>query len=168
MSTFWWDGGRLHKGLYEKIPHFRKRRPEDVSLIPWDIFISVSYPCIIPLPNDKNKTKDSREQRWKIPALAWHPQATGSTISLTLDVLFIWDNAWASQAVLVVKNLPASAGDVRNVGSIPGHKDPLEEGITTHSCILTRRIPWTEEPGRLQSTGSQRVGHNWSDLVHMR
>ena len=38
--------------------------------------------------------------------------------------------------------------------------DPLEEGIATHSNILAWRVPWTEEPGRLQSMGSQRVGHN--------
>ena len=37
---------------------------------------------------------------------------------------------------------------------------PLEEEIATHSSILVWRIPWTEEPGRLQSLGSQRVGHN--------
>ena len=41
-----------------------------------------------------------------------------------------------------------------------GWEDPLEEGMVTHSGILARRIPWTEEPGRLQSMGSQRVGHN--------
>ena len=41
----------------------------------------------------------------------------------------------------------------------------LEEGMATHSSILAWRIPWTEEPGRLQSTGLQRVGHNWSDLA---
>ena len=51
----------------------------------------------------------------------------------------------------MVKNPPASAGDVRDVGSIPGWEDPLEEGIATHSSILAWRIPWTEEPGRLQS-----------------
>ena len=39
-----------------------------------------------------------------------------------------------------------------------GQEDPLEEGMTTHSSILARRIPWTEEPGGLQSMGSQRVG----------
>ena len=39
-------------------------------------------------------------------------------------------------------------------------EDPLEEGMATHSSILAWRIPWTEEAGRLQSTGSQRVGHN--------
>ena len=38
--------------------------------------------------------------------------------------------------------------------------DPLEKGKATHSSILARRIPWTEEPGRLQSTGSQRVRHD--------
>ena len=43
-----------------------------------------------------------------------------------------------------------------------GGEDPLEKGITTHSChILFWRIPWTEEPSRLQSTGSQRVRHYW-------
>ena len=44
----------------------------------------------------------------------------------------------------------------------PGSEDPLEKEMTTHSSNLAWRIPWTEEPGRLQSMGSQRVGH---DLV---
>ena len=39
-------------------------------------------------------------------------------------------------------------------------EDPLEEGMATHSSILAWRITWTEEPGRLQCIGSQRVGHN--------
>ena len=61
-----------------------------------------------------------------------------------------------------------NAGDVRDTGSIPGSEDPLEEGMTTHSSILAWRIPWTEEPSGLQSTGLQRVRHNWSDLAqHM-
>ena len=42
-----------------------------------------------------------------------------------------------------------------------GWEDPLEKGMTTHSSILAWRIPWTEEPGRLQSMGSQKVRHNW-------
>ena len=41
-----------------------------------------------------------------------------------------------------------------------GQEDPLEKGIATHSGIIAWRIPWTEEPGRLQAMGSQRVGHN--------
>ena len=57
----------------------------------------------------------------------------------------------------VVKNPPASIGDA---GSIPGLEDPLQKVMATHSSIITREIPWTEEPGRLQSIGLQRVGHN--------
>ena len=58
---------------------------------------------------------------------------------------------------LVVKNPPANAGDVRDMGSILGREDPLEKEMATQSSILAWRIPWTEEPGGLQSTGSQRV-----------
>ena len=45
-------------------------------------------------------------------------------------------------------------------------EDPLEDGTATHSSILAWRIPWTEEPGGLQSIGSHRVGHDLSDLAH--
>jgi len=55
-----------------------------------------------------------------------------------------------------VKNLPANAGDTRDVVRSLGGEEPLEEGMETHSSILAWRIPWTEEPGRLQSIGSQR------------
>ena len=41
-----------------------------------------------------------------------------------------------------------------------GQEDPLEKGMTTHSSILACRVPWAEEPGGLQSTGSQRVRHS--------
>ena len=53
----------------------------------------------------------------------------------------------------VVKNPPANAGDV-------GWEDPLEKEMATHSNILAWKILWTDEPGGLPSTGSQRVGHN--------
>ena len=56
---------------------------------------------------------------------------------------------------LVVKNLPANAGDARDLGRSLGQEDPLEEEMATGSSILAWRIPWTEEPGGLQSTGSQ-------------
>ena len=53
----------------------------------------------------------------------------------------------------VVKNPPADTGDM---DLIPGLEDSLEKGMATHSGILARRIPWTEEPGRLQSMGLQK------------
>ena len=56
-----------------------------------------------------------------------------------------------------VKNLPA----MQETGvRFLGWEDPLEEGMATHSSVLAWRIPWTEEPGGLQSMGLQRVGHD--------
>ena len=57
----------------------------------------------------------------------------------------------------MVKNLPAM--QERRVPSLD-QEDPLEEGMATHSSNLAGKIPWTEEPGGLQSMGLQRVGHN--------
>ena len=63
----------------------------------------------------------------------------------------------------MVKNLPTNAGDSRHLGSIPESGRSPGEEMATHSSILAWRIPWTEEPGRLQSMGSQRVEHDLSD-----
>ena len=63
--------------------------------------------------------------------------------------------------VEVVKNLAADTGDTREAGLIPGSGRPLsEKEIANHSSIPTWKIPWTEEPGELQSKGLQRVRHN--------
>ena len=71
---------------------------------------------------------------------------------------------WASLMAQMVKNLPATQETwVQSLG----WKDPLEKGMATHSSILAWRIPWTEEPGALQSVGSQRVGHEWATTTNM-
>ena len=63
----------------------------------------------------------------------------------------------ASLVAQMVKNMPAMREtQVRSLG----REDPLEKEMATHSSILAWRIPWTEEPGGLQSTGLQRVGHD--------
>ena len=54
-----------------------------------------------------------------------------------------WTNGRASQVALVVKNPLANAGDIRDMGSILGQENPLEESVATHSSILAWRIPWT-------------------------
>ena len=65
--------------------------------------------------------------------------------------------SWASLVAQTGKNQPAMLETwVRSLGQ----EDALEEGMATHSSILAWRIPWTEEPGGLQSMGSQRVGHD--------
>ena len=48
-----------------------------------------------------------------------------------------------------------------------GREDPLEKEMATHSSILAWKIPWTEEPGRLHSMGSQRVEHNWATSLFL-
>ena len=82
---------------------------------------------------------------------------------LVVICLFIVSISWASQEAQWVRNLPAmqemQETQIRSLGG----EDPLEEGMATHSNIIAWRIPWTEEPGRLQSMGSQRVRHDWSN-----
>ena len=63
----------------------------------------------------------------------------------------------ASLVSQMVKNLPAM--QETRVRSLD-HEDPLEDGMATHSNILAWKIPWTEEPGTLQSIELQRVGHD--------
>ena len=62
--------------------------------------------------------------------------------------------------VLVVKNPTAKAEDIESQVQSLGQEDPLKEGMATHSSILAWRIPWTEEPGGLQSMESQGVGYH--------
>ena len=82
-------------------------------------------------------------------------------ININLDFSYLIYSAifWkgASLVAQTIKNLPAMQGSqVRSLG----WKDPLEEEMATHSSILAWRTPRTEEPGRLQSIGLQRVGHH--------
>ena len=65
--------------------------------------------------------------------------------------------SWASLEAQRVKNMPAM--QETQVQSL-GWEDLLVKGMATHCSILAWRIPWTEEPGRLQSMVSQRVGHD--------
>ena len=83
-----------------------------------------------------------------IPGLG---RSTGEGIGYSLQY------SWASHAAQLVKNWPAmQEAWVRSLG----WEDPQEKEMATHSSTLAWKIPRTEEPGRLQSIGSQRVGHD--------
>ena len=84
------------------------------------------------------------------------------------DLVLHSDASWASQVVLVVKNPPGQCRRPKEM-LFPslGWKDSPGEGNGNPLQILAWRIPWTEEPGGLQYTGSQRVGHNWSNLARV-
>ena len=70
---------------------------------------------------------------------------------------------FSSLVAQMVKNLPAMQETI--VWSLCW-EDPLEKEMASHSSILAWRIPWTEKPGGLQSTGLQRVGHDWATSFH--
>ena len=74
-------------------------------------------------------------------------------------------NSGASLVAQTVERLPTMRETrVRSLG----WEDPLEKELATHSSTLAWKIPWNEEPGRLQSMGSQRVGHNWATSLHFK
>ena len=80
---------------------------------------------------------------------------------------YLMCQSW-SQAAFVSNKLDFPGGwDALQIQEIwvqsLGQEDPLEDGMATHSSVLAWRIPWTEEPGGLQSIGSQIAGHDWSD-----
>ena len=83
---------------------------------------------------------------------------TGKTSLLLYSNILLWEmrkkivfkmRYWASQVVLVVKNPPENAEDMRDAGAVPGSRRSHGGGHGNHSSILAWRIPWTEEPGRL-------------------
>ena len=98
---------------------------------------------------------------WKIPWMkepgrlqSMWSQRVGKDFTFTF--FFLCGNM-GSRVAQMVKNLPAIwETQVRSLG----WEDPLEKKMATHSSTLAWKIPWMKEPGRLQSMGSQRVGHN--------
>ena len=91
------------------------------------------------------------------PAIAEDPGSiSGSGRSAGEGMGYPLQYSWASLVAQVIKNPPATWETwVRSLGQ----EDPLEKGMATQSNLLAWRTPWTEEPGRLQSLGSQRVKH---------
>ena len=86
---------------------------------------------------------------------AWASVLISESVILTRGL----EGAGASLVAQRLKRLPPMRETrVRSLG----REDPLEKEMVTHSSILAWRIPWTEEPGRLQSMWSQRVGHDWA------
>ena len=111
--------------------------------------------CKIPWTEESGGLQSMQSQRvrhdWAVSpqCLVWH--------------CLVGNDFWVSLVAQMVKNLPAVQETwVRSLG----WEDPLEKGTAPHSSILAWRIPWTEEPGRLQSMGSQRVTHYWATFMH--
>ena len=83
------------------------------------------------------------------------------------DRLYLGWGAPKSLASLVAQRLKHLPGMRETQVRSLGQEDPLEKEMATHSSTLAWRIPWTEEPGRLQSMGSRRVGHDWATSLSL-
>ena len=105
-------------------------------------------------PLEKGKSTHSSILAWRIPWTVYSPR--GCKESDTTEQLSL--SLWSSQVALMVKNLPANSGDIKDAGRPLGREDSLEKEMATHSSILTWRIPWTEEPVKVQYLGLQRIG----------
>ena len=92
----------------------------------------------------------------------WLTSAVVLTHTWCLRVLHSISLCWASLVAQLVKN-PLAMQEIPV--QFLDQEDPLEKGMTTLSSVLTWRIPWTEEPGRLQSMGLQRVRHDWATFT---
>ena len=84
-------------------------------------------------------------------------EPSGKSLSLLFKIWLTYYILKGAAPVAQMVEFACGAGDT---GLIPGLGRSLEKGMATHSSILGWRIPWTEEPGRLQSIGSQRVLHD--------
>ena len=104
----------------------------------------LSFPSLIQVEGADSGESGIIESLWSFPGTAY--------------VFWSWEFKNLVSGIpsgAVVKNLSASAGET---GATPGQEDPLEEEMAALSSILAWDIPWTEEPGELQSMGPQRVG----------
>ena len=107
-------------------------------------------------PSSKNlQTINAGEgmEKWDPPTLLVGVLIGAATVENSMELV-----------AQVVKNLPTI--QVTQVWSL-GQEDPMEKETATHSSILAWRIPWMEEPGRLQSMVSQRVGHDWATSLSL-
>ena len=101
---------------------------------------------------------------WWLRLSRCHPcsaisEAWGVVSPVPVNLNSIAEKYWISLVAQMVKNLPAiQETRLRSLGQ----EDPLEDGMATHSSILTWKIPWTEQSGRLQSMRLQRARHDWA------
>ena len=93
-----------------------------------------------------------------IPCALWPNKQTQKQYSNKFNKDFK-NGPWTSLMAQTVKHLPTKQ---KTRFQSLGREDPLEKEMATHSSVLAWKIPWMEEPGRLQSIGSQRVRHDWA------
>ena len=136
-------------------------------LIVW--LVKINLDSIAPNTDWSWEVKNVLEIKESWREKCWSGFCCNSFLKYLLSVYHVLDSLHGRQRYISDWNRQNSCGsdskesacNAKDLGLIPGLEDPLEEGMATHSSILAWRIPWIEEPGGLQPTGSQRIGHNW-------
>ena len=114
------------------------------------------------LRNRHLKIKNKCDQFWKLDSPIWHQGRQFSSTNW-LQIIFLSTRLGASLLAQRLKCLPGmQETQLRSLG----REDPLEKEMATHYSTPAWKIPWTEEPGGLQSMGMQRVGHDWAASLH--
>ena len=135
------------------------------SYLTVDLSVNARYPSLVEFLFSKLRNQKDTDKYLEVSFSIW--AFTTTTILRCRSILGGPTYIPGFLSGSVVKSPPAMQElqdtQVRSLG----WDDTLEEGMATHSSILDWRIPWTEEPGGLQSIGSQRVRCNWSDLACM-
>ena len=134
------------------------RRREELEAVPRRLTNGNIWRLNYPL-----KGKKERERTLGLSLLSVLIKFKGPQVGIPQGLW--WEDGFPSGSA--VKNLPAMQEPQKTGVQSMGRGDPLKEGMATHSSILAWRIPWTEEPGRLQSMGPQRVGQDWSNSAGM-
>ena len=121
----------------------------------------------LPCPSPTPRIAQTNIHRVSDAIQPFHPLSSPSPPAFNLfqhQGLFQWVSSyhWACQVALVVKKPACQCRRQEMQVWTLGWEDPLEKEAATHSSILAWEIPWTEELGRLQSMGWQRVGHDWA------
>ena len=161
-------GSGISPHMWNEHPHMCKENISSWGLMPLCpsrdlLWLGISWStcsltCVSGWPASKNIITNYKAKR------AWKPTVTWAIVYL-FKQFFLFIHFGRSHTGNV--GFPggsegkASACNAGDLGLIPGSGRPLEKEMATHSSILAWWIPWTEEPGRLQSMGSQRVGHDW-------
>ena len=142
--------------MLKTVPATEQVYTYDLSPLPSFFFAS---PHCMQYLSSSTRNEIRAPLQWKHRALTTGSPAT----TIIFLIIIIITLTWASLVAQTVKNLPAMQETwVRSLGG----EDPLEKEMATHSCILASEIPWTEEPGGLQSMGSQKTQNNLATEQH--
>ena len=130
------------------------------SFIAWSLSLLSFFLPFFPLPSLLSFLPSFLPSSLSFTPPTLFPDLPKSILSFLSDFYLFYQTSLVAQTVKRLSTMRET-----QVWSL-GCEDPLEKEMAIHSSTIAWKIPWTEEPGRLQSVGSQRVGHDWATSLH--